>query len=79
MSARGRGLGRQRPAGVRGAQREAGPGAERGPPATTLGGQGGLARRVRRGRQSFRYSRSRFVCDRLTGISVPFASFILRM
>ena len=28
---------------------------------------------------SFRYSRSRFVCDRLTGISVPFTSFIRRM
>ena len=29
--------------------------------------------------QSFRYSRSRFVWARLTGISVPFASFIRRM
>ena len=29
--------------------------------------------------QSFRYSRSRFVCDRLTGISVPLLSFIRRM
>jgi hypothetical protein len=28
---------------------------------------------------SFRYSRRRLVWDRLTGISVPFASFILRM
>lgn len=28
---------------------------------------------------NFRYSRSRRVCDRLTGISVAFASFILRM
>ncbi len=28
---------------------------------------------------SFRYSRRRRVCDRLTGISVAFASFILRM
>ena len=33
-----------------------------------------LARR----RYSFRYSRSRRVCVRLTGISVAFASFILR-
>ena len=39
-----------------------------------------LARRsLRRVGQSFRYSRSRFVCARLTGISVPFASFIRRM
>jgi hypothetical protein len=37
-----------------------------------LGGDG------RRG-YSFRYSRSRFVWLRLTGISVAFASFILRM
>jgi hypothetical protein len=28
---------------------------------------------------SFRYSRSRLVCDRLTGISVLFASFIRRI
>ena len=28
---------------------------------------------------SLRYSRSRLVCDRLTGISVPFASLIFRM
>jgi len=28
---------------------------------------------------SFRYSRSRLVCVRLTGISVPFASFIRRI
>ena len=34
---------------------------------------------LRRVVQSFRYSRSRFVCARLTGISVPFASFIRRM
>jgi hypothetical protein len=31
------------------------------------------------GRYNFRYSRNRRVCDRLTGISVAFASFILRM
>ncbi len=30
-------------------------------------------------RQSFKYSRSRLVCERLTGISVPFASRIFRM
>lgn len=30
-------------------------------------------------RYNFRYSRSRRVCVRLTGISVAFASFILRM
>jgi hypothetical protein len=36
-------------------------------------------RRLERRRQSFRYSRSRLVCVRLTGISVPFASFIRRM
>src|SRR5215207_4634963 len=28
---------------------------------------------------SFKYSRSRRVCDRLTGISLPLPSFILRM
>ncbi len=39
--------------------------------------EGHMPRRV--GRYSFRYSRSRFVWDRLTGISVAFASFILRM
>ena len=33
----------------------------------------------RAGRYSFRYSRSRRVCVRLTGISVDFSSFILRM
>ena len=32
-----------------------------------------------RGGYSFRYSRSRRVCVRLTGISVAFSSFILRM
>jgi hypothetical protein len=38
-------------------------------------------RRLGRGRaaHSRRYSRSRFVCDRLTGISVDFASLIFRM
>ena len=34
---------------------------------------------VRSRAHSFRYSRSRLVCARLTGISVAFASFILRM
>ena len=41
------------------------------PPQSIGGGEGRC--------QSFRYSRSRFVCARLTGISVPFASFIRRM
>lgn len=36
----------------------------------------GLGRKVG---YSFRYSRSRLVCERLTGISVLLASFILRM
>ena len=36
-------------------------------------------RRPGGGRQIFRYSRSRRVCVRLTGISVCFSSFILRM
>jgi hypothetical protein len=36
-------------------------------------------RRRVRFRYSFRYSRRRRVCVRLTGISVAFASFILRM
>ena len=38
-----------------------------------------LTRIVVRMSHSFRYSRSRFVCDRLTGISLPLASLILRM
>jgi hypothetical protein len=34
---------------------------------------------INSGRYSFRYSLSRRVCVRLTGISVDFSSFILRM
>ena len=37
------------------------------------------ARRVRRSLYNFRYSRSRRVCVRLTGISVDLSSFIRRM
>jgi len=36
-------------------------------------------RPITAGRYSFRYSLSRRVCVRLTGISVDFSSFILRM
>ena len=40
---------------------------------------GGEAPRFDRLDYSFKYSRSRFVCVRLTGISVPFVSFIRRI
>ena len=67
-------------------RRGSGPGLGDGLPSTGFRSQfqtevpGGVDVRLSFGwRYSFRYSRSRLVCDRLTGISVAFESFILRM